>query len=519
MRPDPTPVPELARAWRSTLLAFLAPLLLYAATLAPTIYNLDSAELTTAAYTGGLLRATGYPLYLLIGRAWSRLPVGDVGYRMNLLSAVCAALTLAVLDRVLQRLRVGPWARFGALGLLATSHFFWALSLVAEVYTLHTLMLALILLALLRWQERPTPQRLALATLLTGLAFGNHGATVLVAPGALWFVLRVAGRRALSPRSLALAAGGLLAGLAVYLYLPYLYLQDPVFNYVGEFDRRGVFHAIDLTRAEGLLWLVSGRKFSGAMFAYAPGELMVEIGHFLGELWRAFFAVGIGPGLLGVTILWRRQRSFCEALGLISLATAGFYIGYRVIDKNTMFLPVWVVWSLWVGVGFQWLLDWLARQPVERRWPAEEHSVKALRGLLAASVLVAGLWGAPLANLSEDATTYLQGVSMLSIAEPDALVVGWWNSVPLIQYLQLVEGRRPDIWALNRFLIDTDELRALVLDNVDRRPVYFDVPPGELLPELQTERVGPLYRLRRRRDAAPPIVGVQAAGLVHHSML
>ena len=118
---------------RRTLVAFGLPILLYVVTLAPTIYNLDSAELTTAAATAGLTRATGSPLYLLLGHLWSWLPVGDVGYRMNLLSATCGALTVALAERILRRLRVGPWASFGALGLLACTTYFWALSLIAEV--------------------------------------------------------------------------------------------------------------------------------------------------------------------------------------------------------------------------------------------------------------------------------------------------------------------------------------------------------------------------------------------------
>ena len=109
----------LARAdWRG-IAAFGLPFTLYMLTLAPTVYNLDSAELTTAAASGGLVRATGYPLYLLLGRIWSTLPIGDVGYRMNLFSAFNGALTIALADRILRRWQVGPVATFGALGLLA----------------------------------------------------------------------------------------------------------------------------------------------------------------------------------------------------------------------------------------------------------------------------------------------------------------------------------------------------------------------------------------------------------------
>jgi len=148
--------------WRSVA-AFGLPFTLYLLTLAPTIYNLDSAELTTAAATGGITRATGYPLYLLLGYLWSFIPVGDVGYRMNLFSAFNGALTIALAERILRRWRVGPWAAFGALGLLTSATYFWALSLIAEVYTLHTALMAGLILLLLRWADAPSPRRLALA--------------------------------------------------------------------------------------------------------------------------------------------------------------------------------------------------------------------------------------------------------------------------------------------------------------------------------------------------------------------
>ena len=73
--------------WRG-LASFGLPFCIYLLTLAPTIYNLDSAEMTTAAYTGGLMRATGYPLYLSLGYLWSKIPLGDALNR-ELLSGIC----------------------------------------------------------------------------------------------------------------------------------------------------------------------------------------------------------------------------------------------------------------------------------------------------------------------------------------------------------------------------------------------------------------------------------------------
>jgi hypothetical protein len=261
--------------WR-TGVAFGLPFTLYLLTLAPTVYNLDSAELTTAAATGGLVRATGYPLYLVLGYAWSLLPVGDVGYRMNLFSAFTGALTIALAERILRRWHVGPWATFGALGLLACAPFFWALSLIAEVYTLHTALMAGIILLLLNWGDQPTPPRLALVGLLVGLSMGNHAATILLVPACVWYTLTIAPRRAFAPRSLLLTSLALLAGLSVYLYLPLRFAAAPAFNYAGLYDATGTFIPTSLSSVQGLWWLVSGRAFAGQMLAYRGADLWRE---------------------------------------------------------------------------------------------------------------------------------------------------------------------------------------------------------------------------------------------------
>ena len=208
--------------------------------MAPTIYAFDSAELTTAAATGGLVHATGYPLYLLIGRFWSGIPVGDVGFRMNLLSAVCGALTVALLVHLLRRMGAGPWAALCAAGLLASTKYFWAMSLVAEVYTLHTALMCAVILALLYWADGPSPARLGIAVGLLGLAAANHASSVLLAPGCLFFVLahdRAKGVAAGRPRF----GGARPAPGPERLLLSALFcmFKKPQFNYLVHVDSSG----------------------------------------------------------------------------------------------------------------------------------------------------------------------------------------------------------------------------------------------------------------------------------------
>src|SRR5918911_702298 len=76
---------------------FAAALLLYARTLAPSVLPGDYAEFQMCAAILGVPHPTGYPLYVLLGKLFTLLPVGDVAYRVNLSSAVYMAGAAGVL--------------------------------------------------------------------------------------------------------------------------------------------------------------------------------------------------------------------------------------------------------------------------------------------------------------------------------------------------------------------------------------------------------------------------------------
>jgi hypothetical protein len=472
--------------------AFLLPFMLYITTLAPTIYNLDSAELTTAAATGGLVRATGYPLYLFLGHIWSKIPIGDVGYRMNLFSALCGAISILLAERILSRLKVNGWATFGALGLLATSPYFWGLSLIAEVYMLQVAIMAALILALLCWAENPTPARLGAASFLGGLGLAHHMATTLLIPGAVIYVISISRSKAFAPRSIVFALAGGVLGLIPYLYLPLRYITGPAFNYAGFYDVSLHFNAVNLSSLSGIWWLISGQEFAGQMFAYSPKELGFELIGFTTLLWQAFFAIGIGPGVLGWISLHARNLRLAAMLDLMWILSTVFFINYRVLDKSTMFLPSLFIWALWVGIGFQAILEWLEvlNEPPVSRWIWVIPRV-----LIVGVVLLATMWNWRLVDLSNDWSTRQRGESILSHVEYGAVVFGWWDTVPVVQYLQFVEGLRPDVEAINRFLIPPDDLVHVIEKEVNNRPIYLDNMLNVSNQNWRFEQAGPIYRL------------------------
>jgi len=73
-------------------MAFVAAFAVYLWTLCPTVWVGDSGELTAAAWTLGTPHPTGYPLWLLLAKAFATVfPFGSVAWRMNFFSALCAA--------------------------------------------------------------------------------------------------------------------------------------------------------------------------------------------------------------------------------------------------------------------------------------------------------------------------------------------------------------------------------------------------------------------------------------------
>ncbi|NJN97746.1 MAG: DUF2723 domain-containing protein, partial [Anaerolineales bacterium] len=151
---------------------FIASFLLYLATLAPSVVTIfdDSLEFQLVTYQLGIAHPTGYPLYTLLGKLFTLIvPVGNIAYRVNLMSAFFGAATVAVVYLLVVQIagRLEGWKHgsnptfqlsnlptfhltlhlggiIGAL-LFAVGPVFWQQATIAEVYTLNAFWVALLL--------------------------------------------------------------------------------------------------------------------------------------------------------------------------------------------------------------------------------------------------------------------------------------------------------------------------------------------------------------------------------------
>jgi hypothetical protein len=414
------------------------------------------------------------------------------------MSAFFAALAVALLCRVLLAMGVIPPVSLAVALALAFSRYFWGAAVIAEVYTLHAFFVVLLLLLLQAWAHGRERRWLYAFSLAWGLSFGNHISTILLTPGLLCFLLTTEGRQLLRVCILFPMLALFALGLSVYVYLPLRYLADPPFNYAGYYTADCEFVRLDLTKPSTLLWLVSAKTFHPLIFAYPLQELLREAWHYGAWLWSNFLSVGFFLGLLGIGVLWKKAHRWLIAQMLLFLANAIFFIGYRVADKETMFLPTYIIWALWLGVGADALFRWTIRSsfdslPASRKYAA----MLALIPFLLLPLLSLGL-NFRYVDLSDDWSSRTFGERILESVEPNALVIGWWESTPILQYLQLIEGKRPDVLVINRFNVAQGEIVKLIDRAILTRPVYSAIKDPVLAAHYNLVSSGTVYRLKKR---------------------
>src|SRR5215211_5759049 len=177
------PLERPSSLWRSDMLIAIligtAALALYIRTLAPSLLWGDSAEFQTLSYTLGMTHPSGYMTQVMLGKLFTYIPVGNIAYRVNLMSAFFGALAAAETYLIVRLL--GGWriAALSASLLLALTEGFWWRALLAESYAPAAGMLATVWLLVLLWRNSGKSLYLFLAGVVGGLSLGIHSTVVM----------------------------------------------------------------------------------------------------------------------------------------------------------------------------------------------------------------------------------------------------------------------------------------------------------------------------------------------------
>ncbi len=333
-RPD-----RVAAAVVVAVLAFL----LYRATMLPGLELGDSASVQVRVGSPVVSPRDGYPLYFAVGSLFLRATGDEPARALNLASAVLGAVASGLIVVVAAELAGSVFAGAAAALLFAGSYTFWSQAVIAEVYTLHVLLVALTLLLLLQWSREPTTGRLAWFFAVYAASFGNHLSMILLAPAYAVFLLAAAPggwRTMVAPRTVALAGGLAVAGAVQYLW-----------------NFSALWHAPapprDLLDAIGTFWFdVTKSDWRDTMVLRLPSSEFVErlrmyafdVRQQFGVIVPAFAAAG---AVQLVRSSPRRAALVFTAYGVGVV----FALGYNVGDAHVFFLQSHLVLALLVAPG------------------------------------------------------------------------------------------------------------------------------------------------------------------------
>ena len=467
-------------------IAGLAAAALYLSTMAPTAQWYDMAEMAAGAYLLGILHHTGYPLYVLLGKLFTYVPIGDIAYRVHLMSAAAAVGTVVVVFFIVWELTRNRGAAFLAALVLATTSTLWANATYAESYDLNALLIALLTWFMLRWQRSEKRGCLWAAFYTIGLGMGNHHLIQFFGPAlALYWLLVVLRRgRPLPWRDWLGMALAFLLGFAINIYLPIRAAQDPPFIWADASDPLVFLQMITIGKQQG-------STIASPLASWPAFRLRLRT-ITLFPLYE-YTAVGLALALIGAIRLARQEHPLfwhCVVGAALTLLMVLFYSIHNIFQY---FLPIYVVLAIGLGVGIDSGIAFIEKLWRER---VEPHT-KALGAQTVSLILAMALLALPahlvlrdyaVIDRSEDYSAFDFANYLADRLEPNAVVLAdFWAWAPLAYYQHLGDWR-PDVaitGALSSHGIDWDTYLPELLEHGG--PVY--VASGLQMPEALADAV------------------------------
>ena len=457
-----------SRKWQAFSVSLFA-FLVYLKTLAPTVTFIDSGELAAVACTLGVAHPTGYPLFTLLGWAFSKLPIaGEEIVRLNIMAAFfCAAgvyvfyllvhgiLSIVSENLALQKLTeqkeiaIGiSIASIGAALLLAFSETYWSQATSIEVYSLHALFLTLVLFSFMKAayggggadgsgdenDRLPKGAWWFVFAFALGLSFTNHMTTILLAPGLLFLYFATQGSTIASWKRIGLMSPPFAIGLSAYLYLPVRAAQSPALNWGNT------------VTLERFFWHFSGKQYRVWIFSSTEAAAR-QLKYFATSLPSEFAYVGLILALVGCILLWRTNKKLFVGIMLLFWTCVLYSINYDIHDIDSYFLLAYFCVALLAGSGLFQLFVWLKA--------GTEMRLSVIFALTALVSLSPAALHYPKNDESKNFLVEDCTMNMFNSLKPNALIFSyqWDYWLSASYYYQLVKGVRPDVVVVDKELL------------------------------------------------------------------
>ena len=482
-------------------LVWLAAFALYIRTLAPSLLWGDMAEFQTLSYTLGMTHPSGYMTHIIIGKLFTLIPIGDIAWRVNLMSAFFGALAVANVY-LITRLH-GGWRAAGlsASALLALLEGFWWRALIAESYAPAAGFLATIWLLVLLWDKTNKWHYLFLAGLLGGLSIGIHSTVVMTAASAILIMILRARTKSAWLGAMAGALLGAALTLVAFFYLDHNNPPSGIYNtvYRPALDLYGLTKSQFDTPLKRLFAIFPAEHFWTYYFTAAPDEIRFRLREYI-SFFSDWSAALIVAGMIALLARRRWHEGLYPLVSFLLVWGLGVTVEFSIYRE--FYVPAAVFVAVWLGAGASAMLDgvdWLARKIPLRG---------GITRMLAIGVVSLGLVALPLYDAREDLrlavekgyTSFVQRDHIYPIFAPDkavkdatkllnkipegAILFADWDKLYSYVYTAQIVLGRTDI-TLHEYLFMPDgNLPQTTLDyiaaNINSRPIYFTIEIEEL---------------------------------------
>lgn len=352
-----------------SIASFFIPFIVYVTTLAPGLYFIDTGELAAVCVKLGIAHPTGYPLFTILGSIFSKLPLGDYIYRLNIMCALLSSVTALVFYNmmyfILTELNLNKEQEkstrfftdeknpltaiiisFSGAMVLAFSSTFWNTSNSLEVYSLHVLLVVTVMFLFLKAGnsyvkgDNDLKHWLIFAFVL-GLSFTNHLSTIFLSVGFLYLYFAVNGFSKMSFRKIFYMIVPFVLALSVYVY------------FFVRGDNTVIAWGNPVTW-DNFMRHVSGKQFSVWMFT-STGSASKQFSHFVNIYPKEFFYIPVIIAIFGIVETFLKQKRFFYFTLLLFVFNILYAINYDIHDIDTYFLLAFVVTSIWFALGLKFL--------------------------------------------------------------------------------------------------------------------------------------------------------------------
>jgi len=213
--------------------SFFSPLVIYILTLERKVIGGDTTWYAIQIPQMYVLVPTGYPTFSFIGKLFSMIPLGDLAYRLNLISAIFGAFTILFIFLSINKLTNDKTISLAASLLFAFLPVFWNVANRLEFDTLNSFFIALTIFSIISYAEHTgnksnienkkyfiSDKYFYLSFFSMGLSLTNHPIAFFVLPAFLIYIVIIDPKKFKCIKKIILSILFFIKTLISYIYIP-----------------------------------------------------------------------------------------------------------------------------------------------------------------------------------------------------------------------------------------------------------------------------------------------------------